>query len=257
MTETEFHIDISQEKICDLDVSDNNLFIAYTDNKEIITSDKKIALEIGLKYPIVRLIDEEKFLLLDSRTDSNKQNAFIYDFNGQLLKTFLAGDGIQDVLIQNNKIVITYFDEGVFGKDGPNNNGLTVFNFDGKQEFGFNESIQDLHIYDCYCICKQDKNKVLFYAYDFFNVVQLNLDNFEWQEFKTPNDFEGASAMTNIDDKIIFHSSYHDKKSFFLWDRQSGEVTKVGEYGSDLKGLQGGKFLTFGEKAFVIIDVLN
>lgn len=257
MTETEFHIDVFQEKICDLDLSDDNFFIAYTDNKEIITSDKKISIEIEIKYPIVRLIDKEKFLLIDSRTDSNKQNAFIYDFNGRLLKTFLAGDGIQDVLIQNNKIVITYFDEGVFGEGGPNNNGLTVFNFDGKQEFGFNESIQGLHIYDCYCICKQDKNKVLFYAYDFFNVVQLNLDNFEWQEFKTPNDFEGASAMTNIDDKIIFHSSYHDKKSFFVWDRQNDEVTKAGEYGSNLKGLQAGKFLTFGEKGFVIIDVLN
>ena len=257
MTETEFYIQNGNDKIFDLALFDENSFIAYSDKKEVITFHKRVFIEREIKYPVIRFIDNDKFLLADTRTEDNKPNAFIYDFNGKLLKAFLAGDGIEDILIHDNKIVVTYFDEGVFGEDGPNNDGLSVFNIDGKREFGFNESVQGIHIYDCYCICKHDNNKVLFYAYDFFNVIQLNLDTFQWQEFKTPHDFEGASALTSIDDKIIFHSSYQDKKSFFVWNRNDNTVIKASEYSPKLKGLENGKFLKFGEKGFTIIDVLN
>lgn len=257
MTETVIYVDTGQGKILSIDVNGDSSFIAYTDSKEVITADKKFLIGVGIKFPIIRFLDQNKFLLADTRTSNESPNAYIFNFDGELQTSFLAGDGIEDILIHNNKIVVTYFDEGVFGQDGPNNNGLSVFSFDGKFQFGFNESADGLHIVDCYCICKHNRNKILFYAYDLFNVIELNLDNFGWKEFKTPADFQGASAMTSIGGKVIFHSSYHDKETFFMWDMQKDEVAKVGEYSFHLKGLENGKFLALGEKGFTVIDTLN
>lgn len=256
MNETVIYVDKEHGKLLSIDVKEDSSFIAYTDNKQVIAAEKKLMLDIAIKFPIIRLIDNDNFLLADARTSNKYPNAHIFNYEGKLLTSFLAGDGIEDIVIHNNKIVVTYFDEGVFGQDGPNNNGLSIFSLNGKFQFGFNESAGNLSIVDCYC-CKRDRNKILFYAYDLFNVIELNLDDFTWKEFKTPGDFEGASAMTSIANKIIFHSSYHDKHTFFMWDTQKDEVVKIGEYSSQLKGLNNGKFLAFGETGFTIVDTLN
>lgn len=253
MDEKVIIIDTETNKVLDLDTDGQEMFIAFCDNGEVITNDKRVKINLQVQYPIIRILDNNRFLLADSRTTDYQRNAFIYDFSGQLLNSFLAGDGIQDILVHNSKIIVTFFDEGVFGEDGPNNNGLTVFNFEGIQEFGFNESTNDLHIYDCYCICKHDYNKVLFYAYDYFDVTELNLDNYKWVKIKTPSDFMGASALTSKKEKIIFHSSYNDKQSFFEWNTQTMIVTKIGTYSSHLKGLENGKFLAIGENGYTIV----
>lgn len=254
MDEQVTNIDTGAAKVLDLDADGQGSFIAFCDSGQVIANDKRVFINSQIQFPIIRILDGNKFLLADSRTEDDKPNAFVYDFTGQLLNSFLAGDGIQDILVHHNKIVVTYFDEGVFGADGPNNNGLSVFNFEGKQEFGFNESVDGLHIYDCYCICKHGNDKVLFYAYDYFDVTELNLDSYKWEKVKTPTDFKGASALTSKNGKIIFHSSYDDKQSFFEWNTQTMQVNKIGKYSSHLKGLDDGKFLAVGESGFTIIS---
>ena len=255
MEEQIIKIDTGTAKVLDLDADGKGLYLAFCNNGQVISNNKNVFINSQIQYPIIRIFDYNKFLLADCRTVENKPNAFIYDFAGQLLNSFVLGDGIQDILIHHNKIIVTYFDEGVFGADGPNNNGLTVFSLDGKQEFGFNESVEGLHIYDCYCICKHGIDKVLFYAYDYFDVTELNLDSYEWQQIITPMDFKGSSALTIKDKKIIFHSNYDDKLSFFEWDTLSMEVNKIGKYSSQLKGLENGKFLAVRECGFTIISI--
>lgn len=253
MTEQTINIDVGQDKILNLDADDQGNFIAFTDNKVVITNDHNLKIELEIRFPIIRRLDNETFLIADSRTDSNI-NGYIYNFSGQLVKSFLAGDGIQDIVVHRNKIVITYFDEGVYGGSGPNGDGLAVFDFQGKQEFGVNSSAGDSVIDDCYCICKQGTNRVLFYAYSDLKVFELNLDTFKVESFETPNDFSGASAMSSTADKIIFHSSYDDKRSFFSWDMNKKEVIKFGDYSPGLTGIKNGKFLIYGDKGFTIID---
>jgi len=192
---------------------------------------------------------------LPRRTKKNKPNAFIYDFSGQLLISFVAGDGIEDILVHHGKIIVTYFDEGVFGDKGPNNNGLSVFSLAGKQEFGFNEGANEQHIYDCYCICKHGADKVLFCAYGCFDLIELNLDTFKWQEVKTPTGLDGFFALTSKEgEKIIFHSGCDDKQTFFEWNTRTREVKTIGKYSSRLKGLNNGKFLAVGKHGFTIIS---
>ncbi|MFA7209021.1 MAG: hypothetical protein WC120_01925 [Parcubacteria group bacterium] len=247
------YIDVEEETILDLDADNQGDFIAFTDNKTVITNDYNLKIDLEIRFPIIRRLNKEKFFIADSRTIPTKANGHILDFKGNLIKSFLAGDGIGDILVHRDKIVIAYFDEGVYGSDGPNHDGLAVFNFQGQQEFGVNSNGGDIS--DCYCICKYGLNKILFYAYTDFKLSELDLDTFKIESFETPNEFSGASAMTSMADKIIFHSSYHDKRSFFPWDRNKKEVIKFGEYSPGLRGIGDGKFLAYGDKGYTIIDV--
>jgi hypothetical protein len=253
MTEQTISLDIGNDKILNLDTDEKGNFIAFTDSNTVITNFERLALDKAIKFPIIRRLNSELFLLTDSRTDG-ATNSFIFDFSGNLKSTFLAGDGIEDVIIQDNKIVITYFDEGVLGSDGPNNDGLAVFNFSGQQIFGFNSSKIWGQILDCYCICRHGTNRVLFYAYTDFNLYELNLETLKIEVFDTPNDFEGTNAVSSKADKIYFHSSYHDKQRFFMWDRNGNAVTKFGNRASNLKGIKNGKFFEVIDKGFTIID---
>lgn len=256
MTDHSININVGQDKILDLDADEQGQFIAFTNSKTVITNGTSLTIDKEIRFPIIRRLDLETFLIADSRTDK-LPNGHIYDFNGQLIKSFLIGDGIQDIIIHNKRIVATYFDEGVYGEDGPNNDGLAVFDLFGQQIFGINSSVEELGIDDCYCICKKNKKAVLFYAYSDFKVSELNLDRFEIASFDTPNDFSGASAISSTKDNIIFYSSYHDKTSFFNWDKDKNEVTKFGSYSPLLKGIGNGKFLAFGDSGFTIIDTVD
>jgi hypothetical protein len=255
VNETVTYIRKGQGKIVNLDAKDDKSFIAYTDRKEIVTRDRSLIIDMDIRFPRIRFLDREMFLLADTRTIEDP-NVYIFNYDGELLRSFLGGDGIEDIVIHNNKIIVTFFDEGVFGADGPNNNGLSVFSFNGDFEFGYNANAEGSFIASCYCICKQDTNKVLFYAYDFFNVIELDLDVFSWKELNTPAVVEYASAMTSIGNKIIFHSCYREQNALLCWDREQEGVIRLGEYTADLRGLDNGKFLAFGEKGFTIIDTL-
>jgi hypothetical protein len=253
MTEQTEYLDVGTDKILDLDVGAQGGFIAFTESRTVITEDHRLTVEIDIRFPIIRRLNNDVFLIVDTRTD-NSPNGHLYDFTGQKVKAFLIGDGVEDVVINHGKIVATYFDEGVVGEDGPNNDGVAVFDFEGNQLFGFNSSTVWGHILDCYCICKHGTNRVLFYAYTELKVYELNLDTLKVEVYETPKDFSGTTAISSKGDKIILHSSYHDKESFFMWDRIKSEVKVIGSYTSKLKGVKNGKFLAFGDKGYTIVD---
>jgi hypothetical protein len=253
MTEQTEYLDIGNDKILDLDADGQGGFIAFTDSKAIFTDDHRVTVDIDIRFPIIRRLNDDIFLVVDSRTD-NSSNGHIYDFTGQEINSFLIGDGVEDIVIHSGKIVATYFDEGVLGADGPNNDGVAVFDFKGNQLFGFNSTEVWGHILDCYCICKHGTNRVFFYAYTELKVYELNLDSLKVEVYDTPNDFSGTTAISSKGDKIFLHSSYHDKQSFFMWNRTKNEVEVIGSYTAKLKGMKNGKFLAFGDKGYTIVD---
>lgn len=256
MIEQKTKIDVGRSRIINLDADDQGNFIAFTDNKTVISNGNKLMLDIDFNFPIIRKLDDKTFIIVDTQT-GKINNGYIFNFSGELLKSFLAGDGIEDIVIQCNKIIITYFDEGVLGKQGPNNDGLAVFDFSGAQIFGFNSSKIWGYILDCYCICKHGTNRVLFYAYTDLNLFELNLDTLKIESYETPIDFSGVSAISSTKEKIIFHSSYHDKRSFFSWERNKKDVIKFGDCGYNLTGIKNGKFLTYSEDGYTIVDPTN
>lgn len=253
MKEQVINVNIEGGKILNLCTDKEGQYIAFTSQNTVLTNTAQVKVDVKLVFPIIRKLNEDNFLLIDSRTEK-KANAYIFDFNGNRITSFLAGDGIEDVLIQNKKIVISYFDEGLGAGFGPSGDGVAVFDFEGNQMFGFNSAMDSSFIFDCYCICPFQTDKILLYYYDDFNVCELCLETFKVTEFETPTNFIGAMAISIKEDKIYFHSSYDLKTSFFLWDRTLNQVTKFGKYSPKLKGIDNGLFFAYGFQGFTIID---
>jgi hypothetical protein len=52
-------------------------------------------------------------MIVDSRPEPTTPGGLMFSLAGEKLCSFAVGDGIQDVLVLDDVIVVTYFDEGV------------------------------------------------------------------------------------------------------------------------------------------------
>lgn len=254
MIEQIFTIDTAA-KILDIDTDSFGNYIAITDKYEVITPLFRTQLPGDQRFIMIRQLGDTVFLVVSLGVERTN-NAWIYNSEGTLLQSFFAGDGIEDILVFENKIVCTYFDEGVFGNEGPNTEGLAVFNFQGQMLYGFNSNANWL-IADCYCACKMSSNTVLFYPYADFPMIALNLDSFTTERYETPVDFRGAHVMTYSRGHVILHGTYRNKENFFLWDMTGNKAKKFGAFSGRLKGLENGKFMCFLDNGFGIIDPVS
>ncbi|HEY3526814.1 MAG TPA: hypothetical protein VGK47_11490 [Nitrososphaeraceae archaeon] len=255
MKEITTNIDLDGEVVIDIDVMTDDSYIAITDKGNVVSPFDKIKIHQPFKFPVIRQLNDSSFLLADSRTNKKTDNCFIYDLRGNILGKFFAGDGIQDIEVIRDKIIITYFDEGVYGKDGPNNEGLVVFNFGGKILSKYNEKHGDQIISDCYCICKHGANRVLFLPYTEFPLIELNLDTGDEKQYEIPEHLKGSNGLTSTADSIIFHSPYQDKRGIYKWRPGEKTAEKIGEYSEGLRGLKNGRFVASGQKGFTILDL--
>ena len=255
MREVTTNIELDGEDLVDIDVLTDDSYLAITDKGNIISPFDKVKIHQLFKFPVIRQLNDNSFLIADSRTNEKDDNCFIYDREGNVLKQFYSGDGIQDIEVVRDKIIITYFDEGVYGADGPNNEGLVVFDFDGNILSKYNEKHGDQIISDCYCICKHGTNRVLFLPYTDFPLIELNLDTGDEKKFEIPEKLKGSNGLTSTTDRIIFHSPYEDKRGIYNWKIGDKTAERIGEYSEGLRGLKNGRFITSGQKGFTILDL--
>lgn len=199
-------------------------------------------------------MNEKTFLVADARVTKRTENCVIYNLEGAVLGQFFTGDGIEDIEVIKEKIIVSYFDEGILGMDGPNHQGLVIFDFGGKILFGYNHKHGAQMITDCYCICRHGTNRILCFPYPEFPFIELNVDTFDEMIGQVPEEVKGSASMTSTPDSIIFHSPYKDKGGFFRWKIGAKEVEKIGRFPGKLRGLKNGRFLSMGEKEFTIIE---
>ena len=255
MKEETTSLNLGAQTIIDVDYSIGNHFIGVTNENNVVTPWDIFKINQAFKFPIIRRINNMFFLIADARVREKTDNCFIFDFKGKQLSKFFAGDGIQDIEVLNNRIIITYFDEGVFGMDGPNNEGLVVFDLTGKILFEYNSRHRENTIADCYCICPHSKKSILFFPYTEFPLIELNLETWKEKIYDIPEMLHGSNAVTSIGTNVIFHSPYDDKRGLFTWSIKDKAVTRIGKYSEGLRGLPGGRFLSKGEKGFTLIDL--
>jgi hypothetical protein len=248
---TNYALECGPHQLVDVDADEYGRYIALLDNSEVCTAMWRIRLPFTFEYPLIRELDEERFLIVETR-QLTTDNGHIFTTTGQRLLSFNAGDGVEDVLIQASRIVISYFDEGVLGGTKPASDGLAVFNFTGQQVFGFNAS-QPHFILDCYCMCRQGKDSMLAYTYTDFVLWEICLTNYRVSQLATPVDVEGATALTTFQKDIVFYSSHAYKTSFLWWDRKT-RVRHLPAPQASLRGIGNGKFLTHDAAGFSIIN---
>jgi hypothetical protein len=231
MKEDTVVINLNGEALADIDCSAIDSFVGITDkNNNIVTQFNQFTINQEFKFPVIRQVNDALFLVAEARVDEPSDNCFLFDFKGNQRGQFFAGDGIQDIEIMRNNIIVSYFDEGVFGIDGPNSDGLSVFDLNGQAIFGYNQRNRGSIISDCYCMCKHSLNTMLFFPYTEFPLIELNVDTWQEKVHNVPEEVKGSNAITSVRGDVIFHAPYDDKRALFKWSVGEKRAKRFGEY---------------------------
>jgi hypothetical protein len=117
------------------------------------------------------------------RAEGPEQNAFVVDWEGNVVRSFTVGDGVQDVRVTaEGHTWVSYFDEGVFGNYGWGNpgpdpigaSGLVELDAEGKVRFTYDpKAARTDWICDAYAVNLADDGALWLYFYSEFPIVRI------------------------------------------------------------------------------------
>ncbi len=177
-------------------------------------------IDFGVIKPNIHFLQPigDNYLLLGARASLYKdgttdKNAIIIDATGNIIRTMCLGDGIQDCLVDSqNRIITSYFDEGIFGNNGWSRpigeSGIIQWSETG--DILWKNWRYD--ICDC-CAMNLDSNDNLwFYYYTNFDLVKTD---YTTDIVYTPK-IEGSSGflLNRQQNAILFDQGYNHHGKF-------------------------------------------
>lgn len=236
------------ETVFDADVARDGTWIALVGRESAESAlyiGDFIRLSRSFKFPVVCIIDEDRFVIVDRWAPTvDVTNAWIASrctpWNAV---RFQVGHGVQDVLVTENFLICTYFDEGVFGGTPYSREGVAAFDFSGNFVAGYRTrfAAAAVDITDCYAACCVRGDTVAFTPLERFPLVTWNIaaDTQSWHTL--PGQLHGAAAMSERNGEFLFHSPYKAKSAILAIE--GGNVRELARVDDRLKTLCGGRFL--------------
>lgn len=135
------------------------------DGNQLAVTDESLS-RVGaeLIFPSVRAVGEDRFIIIGGSSGPGA-NAWILDLSGREVKA-LHTQGIEDVVANEDFIVMTFDDEGVFRGDPIAEQGLAVFDTAGDFICGHHDSFgSDVFVSHCYAACWYDRDVLAFFPY--------------------------------------------------------------------------------------------
>jgi hypothetical protein len=205
-----------------------------------------------LRFPLARAIGWDRVAVVDSRPLPNISGGVLLSLDGKLVRTFSTGDGVQDVVVLDDLVAVTYFDEGVFSGIPPGDQGIAFFNLDGEFFAGYQTlyGAEAVDVADCYAACRAGRHTLAFSPYAGFPLVRVNPRAHTQEVLGLPKNLQGASALSVLGDAVYFFV----KQKLFAW-RAGERPSEAGRYDGTLRGLENGRFLASGEHGFTILNV--
>lgn len=240
----------------DIDVREDGEWVAicrFGPNLVVASERHHFTVPEEIQFPSIRWVGRGDLLLIDMRTTRGRDNAYLFSTSGDQKARFCVGDGVEDAIAVGEAVVITYFDEGVFGQVPPSHEGLCVFSPDGHLEFGYTSGVRNpVRIADCYCVCAAGRHEVCFLPYTDFPLVRLNLKTRDQEVHELPEVLAGACALST--DGVVFHfySTYSAKRSIIRW-RPGEACLEVGTHSGPLRAHGRGAFLSTGASGYTIV----
>jgi hypothetical protein len=256
--ETATNLDPSWGELVDLDLVESTEWVGVfrtSDGLAIRTPTACVQAPAGIRYPLIRRLDDSRCVLVDTRTARGRVNGWVISPRTNETLPFFPGDGIADVLANGNAIVVTYFDEGVLSGIEPGSEGIAIFTGEGRLRAGYQTSLgsEAVDTLDCYAACWEDDTTIAFLPYTGFPLVRLDIGSLEQEVKPTPRSIHGASALSITSDTALFYSPYDLKTSLISWASAVRPVP-IGKHPGPLRGLRSGRFISLGTSGFTVVD---
>jgi hypothetical protein len=245
--------------VIDADVGGSGGLVALVrarDGFEVIGPAWKCRLGFSARLPRIRMLDDDHVVVIDSDSARDAANAHVMSKHGRIVASFAAGWAIEDVVVCGSRIVVSYFDEGVYSGDPLSQQGLAVFSADGSLDFGYTTQFgaAAVMIDDCYALTNGGGNVVWFFPYGEFPLVRLDVATREQEVFAVPAGLRGAHALSVADSVALFISPYKNHDSILAWDRVTGSLAAVGQWKGPLRGISGGRFVAVQDDGVLIVS---
>jgi len=181
-------------------------------------SDNETPIEgLTATFPKVQSFPDGSILIAATRCQrfkdgSCERNASAYDSRGNLQRSFVLGDGVEDVQVdRKGKVWVSYFDEGIFGNFGWGRgaaplgaSGLTCFDENGKSLWQFQPPSGFDSICDCYAL-NVAKNSVWVQYYAEFPLVRIDA-NYQVRGWRS--DTGGSHALGIQDRRVLLFGNF-------------------------------------------------
>ena len=182
--------------------------------------------EENWNYHFIQPIDDGHVLLVGARSyyhdaQNIEENARVYDKEGQLVRSFCLGDGIEHVYVTKNQEIWTgYFDEGVHGnygwKEPVGSSGLVGWDASGRKIDSLEED-KEYYIFECSALNADADEKIWF----FFSIdSKIGVRNEGRTVYYSPEGMGFRSFAMNGETII----AYRDR-----WGRSLFELQRVGD----------------------------
>lgn len=186
----------------------------------------------------IQPLPKDELLLICGRSyyksaDDFEINGRIYSSAGQMRRSILLGDGIQDVQASSKGVIWTsFFDEGVLGNygwlDPVGKTGLVAWDSQGNKTYEFEPKLGLDYIFDCYALNVASDSSVWFYYYTDFPLVHLRNQSVE-AYWEMP--IRGSSAFAISNNFALFSSGYDERDEYHLFElKKQKRVRKVGSF---------------------------
>jgi len=213
------------------------------------------SLPVEFPFAKVRTLRPGLALVVAPRCEHGQPNAYVVAVPGGLLRAFHIGDAVQDVLVCGGLLVVTYFDEGVFGSGTLGPEGLAVFDLEGHLQWGYRTQFGSagVDISDCYCACTDGAQRVWFHPYTKFPVVELDVATRRQRVLQVPKFLRGSTGLTTDGRVFVFHSPNAAKSELVRWAPGEAHAMPAGRETSHLRGLWGLRFLRMAATGYDVI----
>jgi hypothetical protein len=186
----------------------------------------------------VQPLPNDELLLVCARSryrgqDDYDANGHVFSADGRFVRSFLLGDGIQDVqTTRDGRIWTSYFDEGIFGNYGWNDpigaSGLICWDGAGTQRYAYMPSRGLDRMCDCYALNVATDRDTWCYYYTEFPLVHLR-DNRMMAAWECP--IKGADGFTVFDDWALMRGGYRARDTYHLLHMQrNGRIQEQARY---------------------------
>ena len=183
-------------------------------------------------YHFIQPIENEYILLASARSRYYSENDFdlngkVFDQNGNLIREFLLGDGIQHLGVTSDNIIWTgYFDEGVFGNFGWKTPvgacGLRAWDKHGNTVYKY-PNVEDHFICDCYALNVVSDHEIWFYYYTDFLLGRIKNGVIDYFDPK----ISYTDTFLVYNGCFLFKSGDKNQDQYYLMEFRKGKSLEI------------------------------
>lgn len=194
----------------------------------------------GKSFSFAQPLSEDRWLFVEARMQKrDAPNAFVYSRQGEMLGSFVAGDGIEHIqTTASGEVWVAYFDEGVYGGGDLEYSGLVCLDEAGRPLLRYWYDTAEPNslpcIDDCYALNVSDDGVWVCY-YSNFPIVYLRNRALEQAWVDWPCKAVRAFAVHN--NKALMVAAYRRDGLLYSVDLRERTLNEASIVGSDGKGL--------------------